>query len=49
MNYRRIINYQLGAKESNGSIRCFLRFILKVFKDEISFNFGGIDFKSFGL
>ena len=48
MNYRRIINYQFGAKGSHDSIRCFLRFVLKVIKDEISFHFGGREFQNFG-
>ena len=44
MNHQRIINYQFGAK---GNRRCFLGLILKVFKDEIYFNFGGSEVQNF--
>ena len=48
MNCRRIINYQFGAKGNRNSIRGFSSFILKDFRDEISFNFGGSEFQNFG-
>ena len=48
MNHQRIINYQFGAKGNLDSIRCFLGLILKVFKDEIYFNFGGSEVQNFG-
>ena len=49
MNCRRNTNNQFGAKESHNSVRCFLGWILKVFKDEISFNFGGSEFQNSDL
>ena len=44
MNSRRNISDRFGAKRSRSSVICFLRLTLKVFKDEISFNFGGSEF-----
>ena len=37
-----------GGEGAHDSITRFLRLILKVFKDEISFNFSGSEFPNFG-